>query len=239
MIGIYAPLGKMGKALTSLLEEKRISYITNDRYHLEYFIEKSSVVIDFSTPNATKILIDWLIKNNKKIPLVIGTTGLSEEIFENIHHYSAQAPVFYAANFSLGVFVQKKLSEIAAKILDYDVEIFEMHHALKKDAPSGTALYLGKTIAEARKQNFDDVRTCYQKNEASQLRKKGQIGFSVARGGQAIGEHTVHFLGEFEELSISHKGYSRTLYASGAVLAAHFLLKKDQSGFFTMDDLIG
>ncbi|MBP9752625.1 MAG: 4-hydroxy-tetrahydrodipicolinate reductase [Proteobacteria bacterium] len=237
MIGIYAPFGKMGKALLAYLDEKQMPFTQYDRVNLQTFLDDASVIIDFSTHQATEDLLKiLLISSNPLKKLVIGTTGLDEETFLLIEEYSKIAPVFYAQNFSQGITVLKKLIQIAAKALDYDIEIFEAHHALKKDAPSGTALYLGGGVASSRGQNLNDVKTCYQSSSESQVRKKGQIGFSVARGGHAIGEHSVFFFGDNEEIKLTHRGYSRTLYAEGAVLAANWLINQ-KPGLYSMDDL--
>lgn len=236
MIGIYAPFGKMGQALIQVLSTLNTPYITYDRLDLDSFLKKTSVVIDFSTPTATDFLIDALIVKKICKPLVVGTTGLTDETIKKITILGNTSPVFYAQNFSLGVFVQKKISQIAAKLLDYDVEIFEAHHAHKKDAPSGTALHLGEAIADTRGLVFEDVRTCYQ-HPGKAVRQKDQIGFSVARGGSAIGEHTVHFFGASEELIITHKDYTRSLYAEGALLAANFLRKTNKNSLYGMDNI--
>ncbi|CAO5681776.1 MAG: 4-hydroxy-tetrahydrodipicolinate reductase [Holosporales bacterium] len=237
MIGVYAPSGKMGKALITHMEEKKISHSCYDRKDLSNFIEVSSVIIDFSTHQGTKNLLKELVISATPAPIVIGTTGLDDESMLLMQQYAKKNPVFYAQNFSKGVTLLKKLASIAAKMLDYDVEIFEAHHALKKDAPSGTALYLADGIAKARNQELKDVQTCYQSSPESMIRKQGQIGFSVARGGHAIGEHSVYFFGDNEELKFTHRGYSRSLYAEGAVTAANWL-KHKACGLYSMDDLL-
>ncbi|CAO5676266.1 MAG: 4-hydroxy-tetrahydrodipicolinate reductase [Holosporales bacterium] len=231
MIGLYASNGRMGTALQDVLKNSATPYVVYDRNDLNVFCESVDVIIDFSTPDATT----QLLNTNAHCPLVIGTTGLCEKTHRLINEQCQSRPIFYAQNFSIGVYVQKKLAECAAKILDFDVEIFEAHHALKKDAPSGTAIALGQAIAQARNVNFNDVAVFHRPTDC--MRKTSEIGFLSARGGGTIGDHTVHFYGPFEHVSITHNGYSRNIYAIGAIKAAQWLINKP-SGLYHMDDLV-
>lgn len=227
MIGVYAPHGKMGKAIIELLEKEKVAYCCFDRQNIETFLYQSDVIIDFSTPLGTQNLLHAAQKYNIYKPLVIGTTGLDEDIKLLFDTYIKKASIVYAENFSRGVFVQKKLAQIAAQILDFDIEIFEVHHNQKKDAPSGTTKALIEAIAEARQQKVKDVQTCYQ-HDGHAERKKGQIGVSVSRGGGVIGEHTVFFYGENEQVQITHRSFNRKIYAEGAISAASWIKDKEK-----------
>lgn len=227
MIGVYAPNGKMGKAIIELLETKNLAYCCLDRLNIKDFLQNSEVIIDFSMPLGTKYLIEKAIECGIYKPLVIGTTGLDENTHKLFDLYIKEAPVVYAENFSLGIFVQKKLAEIAAQILDFDIEIFEVHHNQKKDAPSGTTKALVKALADVRQEKVEDVQTCYQEKGCAE-RKKGQIGVAVSRGSNVVGEHTVFFYGENEQLHITHRGYNRKIYAEGAIAAANWLKCKEK-----------
>ena len=131
--------------------------------------------------------------------------------------------------------ITRKLASMCGKLLaDYDCEIFERHHNKKKDAPSGTAIMLGKSVAEGRGVNFDNVAVF----DRNQERHKGQIGFSSARGGNIVGDHDVMFIGENDEIIITHKAYKRSLFAVGAVECALKLLEQKNNGFYTIEDLL-
>jgi 4-hydroxy-tetrahydrodipicolinate reductase len=225
MIGIYAPNGKMGKTIIDMLEKKNLSYCCFDRKNIKDFLQKSEVIIDFSMPLGTKYLIEKSIEFGIYKPMVIGTTGLDEDTRHLFDVYIKEAPMVYAENFSLGIFVQKKLAEIAAQLLDFDIEIFEVHHHHKKDAPSGTTKSLVNALADVRQQKGEDVQTCYQEKGCAE-RKKGQIGVAVSRGGNVVGEHTVFFYGENEQIHITHRGYNRKIYAEGAITAANWIKDK-------------
>lgn len=231
MIGLYASQGRMGIALKDVLKNNSIPYQAYMRDDISKFCQSVDVIIDFSTTTATASLL----ASPGDCPLVIGTTGLCEKTHRLMKECSDHRPIFYAQNFSIGVYVQQKLAECAAKILDFDVEIFEAHHALKKDAPSGTAIALGQAVAKARNLDFNAVATFHR--PADHMRQPSEIGFLSARGGGTIGDHTVHFYGPFEHISITHNGYSRHIYASGAIKAAQWLINKP-NGLYQMDNLI-
>lgn len=238
IIGIFAPQGKMGQALISVLEEQHINYCVFDKNNMEEFLKKSDVIIDFSLPDGTQFLINQAFHYKIFKPLVIGTTGLQKITFDHFQQYVQYAPLFYAANFSLGTFVQKKLAVYAAKLLhDYDIEIFEAHHNKKKDAPSGTAKMLGTAIAESHNQTLETIMVDHIQHSGKE-RQKGSIGFSASRGGGITGEHTVYFFGEHEQLHITHKGYSKKLYAQGAIKAAFFIQQQKIKKIYAIDDML-
>jgi 4-hydroxy-tetrahydrodipicolinate reductase len=193
--------------------------------------KNSDVIIDFSVPIATKNLVI----HPPQVPLVIGTTGLSDEHMNLMLKHSKSIPVFYSTNMSLLVMILNTLVHTVSCFLDekFDVEILDIHHRLKKDAPSGTALMLGKTVAKARKQNFQDVARFSRYDTA--LRKAGEIGFAVQRYGNINGIHEVSFCNEQESLKLRHEAQSREVFAKGALKIAEWLVTKP-SGFYNMND---
>ena len=195
----------------------------------------TDLVIDFSTPALLEKHVELAIKKN--VSLVIGTTGVSAQQKEMLKNASQTIPLLYASNTSMGVTLMKSLATQMAKILDFDVEIDELHHRHKVDAPSGTSLALGEAVAKGRGVQLSDV-ACYARHGHTGPRPEGQIGFSVRRGGGVVGEHTVSFFGDDECLEITHKGFSRSLYAKGAVKAAQWLHGKP-AGLYTMEDVLG
>ena len=206
-------------------------YITEDAGEL---FEHSDAIIDFTLPEAT-LTHAKLAAQHKKI-LVVGTTGLSKDQEQELQKAAEQTVIIYAANMSLGVNLLMALVEQAARALDpeWDIEIFESHHKHKIDAPSGTALALGNSAAEGRKKILPSPIP-FDRNGA---RKKGDIGFSVARGGDVVGEHTVFFYGEGERLELTHRATNRALFARGAIKAALWA-KGKKPGLYSMKDVLG
>lgn len=195
--------------------------------------EKPDVIVDFSVPVATMQILEYA-KNNK-VPIVIATTGLSEEQKQKIKEYSKVIPVFQSANMSYDINLMKKIvAEVAKNLSGTDIEIIETHHNRKVDAPSGTALLLADSINDALGNSMEYNFNRFQNREK---RKKNEIGFSSVRGGNIVGEHTVCFFGENDCLEITHKAYSRGLFAEGALKGAEYIIGKDK-GYYTMDDIL-
>ncbi|WP_168464553.1 4-hydroxy-tetrahydrodipicolinate reductase [Wolbachia endosymbiont of Ctenocephalides felis wCfeT] len=192
----------------------------------------SDVIIDFTTRECVLDCLKTAMKLKK--PLVSGTTGIDDI---NLSEYAAKAPILWSANMSVGVNILLKLVKKAAELLgnEYDVEIWEMHHSLKKDSPSGTALELGKTIASTLKVDFQ-VNQYLDHN----IRQKGKIGFAVSRGGGVIGDHSVMFINSDERVELNHKAIDRKAFARGAVQAAIWLYenKREVPGLYSMQDVI-
>jgi 4-hydroxy-tetrahydrodipicolinate reductase len=196
----------------------------------------SDAVIDFSVPEAT--LHNATIAADTGKILIIGTTGLSAAQETELAIAAKSAPIVYAANMSVGVNMLMALVEQAAARLsdDWDIEIFEAHHKHKVDAPSGTALALGHAAADGRGKPLEDIAD-YARHGITDPRETGKIGFSVARGGDVVGEHDVTFYAEGERLQLSHKATNRSLFAKGAIRAA--LWAKGQSaGLYSMRDVL-
>ena len=200
-------------------------------------IAQCDVLIDFTRPAGTLEHVRACVAAKKAI--VIGTTGFSAAQVEEIRRAAATIPVVMAPNMSVGVNVMLRLVELGSRALgpDYDVEVFEMHHRKKVDAPSGTALRLGEVAATARGSKLDDSAV-YDRHGTTGERQAGTLGFSVARGGDVVGDHTVFFAGTGERIEITHRSNSRATYAQGAMRAARFLAGKP-AGLYDMQDVLG
>lgn len=189
--------------------------------------ENAEIVIDFSSPHGLKERLSFCLE--RKIGIVIATTGFSHEEESLIERAAEQIPVFQSANFSIGICLLNRLVRQTAELLrDFDAEIVEWHHAQKKDAPSGTALQLAKGIQEVRGGEIA---------ARSGIRKAGEIGIHAVRGGTLVGEHEVSFLGDNEIITLSHSARSRNIFAIGALRAAKWLLRRP-SGRYNMDDML-
>ena len=200
-------------------------------------IAAANVLIDFTVPAAT--VAHAQVCADKGVSMVIGTTGLDPDQTRAIHEAAKKVPILWAANMSLGVNILLALVEKTASMLDpaYDIEIVEMHHRHKIDAPSGTALALGKAAAAGRKVELEKV---WRKSRDGHTgaRPAGEIGFATLRGGEEVGVHTVMFAAAGERLELSHRSFSRETYASGAVRAALWL-KGKKPGLYGMKDVLG
>ena len=196
---------------------------------------EADAVIDFSHPAALEGLLDFCIA--RSVPVVLATTGYSEEQLARIGEAAKSIPVFRSANMSLGVNVLMDLIRRAASLLgeDFDVEIEERHHRRKLDAPSGTALMLADAAAQALPYKAEYV---YDRHSVRKPRDKREIGISSLRGGTIVGDHTVVFAGRDEVIELSHHAASREVFAVGAVKAAKFLAGVDAPGMYDMSDLI-
>lgn len=194
--------------------------------------EKIDIIIDFSIPIATLNALKYAKTNN--IPVVIATTGFSDEENKKIEEYSKFIPIFKSANMSFDINMMVKLLEWITPLLkDTDIEIVETHHNRKIDSPSGTAQMLANTINKALKNThyFE-----YNRHSKREKRNKNEIGISSIRGGNIVGEHSVQFFGEFETLEIKHTSYSRNVFAEGAIKATEFLFNKP-AGLYSMKDI--
>ena len=192
------------------------------------------IAIDFSRPQATMAVLELCLREGK--PLVTGTTGLGEAEMSRLKEAAKTIPVFYSRNMSLGVNLQLALVRAATRVLGsaFDPEIVEIHHNLKVDAPSGTALMLAEAIEGARDGESELV---FGRHETNKRRDKKEIGIHSLRGGNKAGEHSVYFLGTDEEIVITHRAGSKRVFADGALTAAAFLLDREP-GFYTMENVI-
>jgi len=227
--------GKVGREIERLADLDDALEISARASRQAFFAASApgDIVIDFSRPALCRKSLDLAV--GRRLPIVIGTTGIDHTLQRHIGTAARTVPVCQAANFSLGVNLLHELVSRAAKGLppDFDIEIFELHHRWKVDAPSGTALALGHAAAEARA--IDHERSA--RYERSGARAAGEIGYQAARGGDVAGEHTVLFLGDGERLELSHRASDRAIFARGAVHAARWLVGKPP-GLYSMRDIV-
>jgi 4-hydroxy-tetrahydrodipicolinate reductase len=240
LVGIHGATGKMGQSVLLASEHEygvKINYQyskNSNQHNLDKMLDICDIIIDFSHKDGLLKLLSKSLEYRKG--LVIGTTGIPSEIDLEIKKAAKYIPIFYSANMSYGINLLAKIVSFAAQFLDqqYDVDIIETHHRYKKDAPSGTALMLGRQIAKARRQNFDAVKI-FNRSEG-QLRKAGDLDFSSIRSGINYGKHEIIFANEHETLSFKHQANSRDLFAKTALRAAKWLHHKP-SGLYSMEDL--
>jgi 4-hydroxy-tetrahydrodipicolinate reductase len=224
-ISLFAPDGRMGKAIAQAISQD--SGFRLDQDH-------GDVLVDFSAPSALQASLDRAVSAG--IPIVIGTTGLDVLAAKRMATAAETIPVLRAPNTSLGVALLSELVERAARVLgpEWDVEILEVHHRHKADAPSGTALALGEAAARGR---GSDLRPERGREGTGLSRESGAIGFASLRGGSVAGDHDVMFLGPDERIILSHRAESRAIFARGAVAAARFLVGKP-AGLYSMRDVV-
>ena len=250
-LGISGCMGRMGqqlikssknnrdfnlKTLTEYINiNKRINGIKPELNSEDAFKE-TDIIIDFTIPKCTLEVLKIASKLKKKV--VIGTTGFSSSQEKLIKKYSKQIPILKAGNMSLGVNLLMYLTEVASKSLneDYLSKIFEVHHKHKKDYPSGTALMLGKGIADGKGKNlYNLIGKKFLNKKSFPYGKK--INFSSLRKGEIIGEHEVKFSRGKEIITLNHEAFDRALYSDGALIAAKWLMKK-KPGLYSMRDLL-
>ena len=225
----------LGKDLGVLAALEPFSLSLTD--DVEALIETADAIVDFTAPEATARNVALAAEHGTIY--IIGTTGLTDAHQQAIEDAAKQTAIVQAANFSLGVNLALALTEQAARALDadFDIEIVEIHHNQKVDAPSGTALALGHAAADGRGVDLDDVSD-RGRDGMTGARKRGDIGFAVLRGGTVPGDHTVVFAGADERVEITHKAQDRMIFARGAVRAALWV-KGRSPGLYTMRDVLG
>ncbi len=208
--------------------------VTSD---IDTALDGADVLIDFTRPEAAMQYLDAC--QQAGVQMIIGTTGFSDEEKAKIEAASQKNAVVFAPNMSVGVTLLINLVEQAAKVLSegYDIEVVEMHHRHKVDAPSGTALRLGEAAAQGLGQDLKDC-AIYAREGVTGEREAGKIGFATLRGGDVVGDHTVVYAGTGERVEITHKASSRATFALGALRAAKFLADK-KTGLFDMRDVLG
>lgn len=202
---------------------------------MESIVNKGDIIIDFTAPINTMKCLEIAVK--KSASMVIGTTGLTNEDKEFLKEASKKIPIVTSPSMSIGINILLDLVEnLAKKISNYDVEIVEMHHNKKKDAPSGTALLLAEAVAKGMGKDLKKDAV-YGRHGADALRAHGEIGVHAVRCGDVVGEHTIYFAGIGERIEISHKASSRENFASGALKAAKWLADKP-AGLYDMRDVL-
>ncbi len=200
-------------------------------------LRDADVAIDFSAREALVGNLQGVCERG--IPMVIGTTGLDDDMLSAVQAAAGKIAVLRAANMSTGVNLLLEMTRNAAAVLglDYDIEIVESHHRHKKDAPSGTALALAEAAAEGRKQNLQEVMVHGRQGMVG-ARPSGEIGMHALRAGDVIGEHTIHLAAEGEKLELTHRASSRDAFALGALRAARWLIGRS-AGLYDMRDVLG
>ena len=263
-IGVIGVAGRMGRAVVKCLtEQPELFELTEGCDHpspdvigqdigqlagigtngiaikgtADMVFSNSQVVIEFANSEATVSHVKLAMMTG--IPLIIGTTGFSERQLAAIKSSSERVPIVMASNYSLGVTLAEALVEQAARILgtDWDIEIVEMHHRNKIDAPSGTALSLGLAAAKGRGVELEEVAV-RGRDGLTGARKPGTIGFASLRGGEVIGDHTVIFSSLGEQFEVTHKAFDRMIFARGALVAAKWVIGR-KPGLYSMRDVLG
>ncbi len=193
-----------------------------------------AVVVDFSSPAGLRVLVERLAR--RPLPLVCGTTGLARDDERLLDELARRAPVLWAPNLSVGVAAARAAAAMLARALGegFDVEIAEIHHGAKKDAPSGTALALARAVREARGEAGEPV---LDRTTRGRPREKGGVGIAAMRGGAVVGDHTVYFLGEDERVELVHRASNRRVFARGALRAARWLAGRG-AGRYGVDDVL-
>lgn len=238
-------LGRMGKEIIALskefddiniiagFDEKKNNTAIPIKDNIDGLPKKFDAMVDFSSPKASLEILQFSSENNK--PVVIGTTGFTFKEEKAIEEFSKKIPVFKASNMSLGINTVIAILEGLPDILykGFDIEIVETHHKRKKDSPSGTAIALAKTIAKrVGKEVF-----VYGRKGKELKREKGEIGIHSVRGGTVVGTHSVFFHGDNESIEITHRAYSRRIFALGALAAVRWIVKK-KNGLYSMKDML-
>ncbi len=237
--------GQMGKTMVKLVDSIDDAEIVcgvsdEDASDLNFPVSKklpegkiADVLIDFSTPKILKNILEYGIST--ATPLVLATTGYSQEDLEQIHQASKNIPIIQAGNMSVGINIMETVSEMLSKVLeDFDVEIIEKHHKRKVDSPSGTAKMLFNAVNRGR---GESLHTLEGRTGFYQRREPSEVGISSIRGGNVVGEHSVLFLGTDEVIEIKHTANSRMIFANGAIRGARFLIKQNP-GIYNMHDVL-
>jgi len=233
---IYGISGHMGRLIEELANKdsfwKEINGV-DEKTSKDLLSGNYDVVVDFSHHSALDDVLKLCVE--KRIPLIIGTTGFSKDQLEQIRVASSQIPILQSTNMSLGMNILFALVEQTASILNekVDIEVIEAHHNRKKDSPSGSA----KSIVESIEKGLGEVRKHQHGRVGECPREKGEIGIHAIRGGNIVGYHEANFINELESLKIVHEAYNRSVFAQGALEAAKFIIEKEQ-GLYTMKDVL-
>jgi 4-hydroxy-tetrahydrodipicolinate reductase len=227
--GVVSPHSQhIGKDIGEFVTQNKSGVLATDKIP-----DKSEMVIDFSTKEATLSHADFCARHH--IPYISGVTGLTHEQLQLLESYSQKAPMLYSPNMSIQVNFLSRLVEQTARFLDdsFDIEILDMHHNQKLDAPSGTTLLLGQAAARGRKINLNERLAI----ERSGKRRKGDIGVAVIRAGDVGGEHRVMFAGQGERIELAHINSKRNIFAHGALKAAEWLIQQKPGRLYNIQDM--
>ncbi|CAC9962685.1 4-hydroxy-tetrahydrodipicolinate reductase (EC 1.17.1.8) [uncultured Gammaproteobacteria bacterium] len=238
-IAVTGASGRMGQTIIEAINQTNgveLGVKLNKGDDLNSVLNQFDILIDFTRPEATLDYLAICMSANKAI--VIGTTGFDDAGLATIDNAAKKIPVVFAPNMSVGVNLSFKLLDMAARVIghDADIEIVEVHHRHKVDAPSGTALKMGEVVANALGRDLSKCAV-YGREGIEKPRDKETIGFSTIRGGDVVGEHTVSFFMDGERVEITHKASSRMTFANGSVRAANWLEGKS-AGLYSMKDVL-
>ena len=246
-IVIFGANGKMGRTIYSCIKEREDFTVVGgvDLYTEQYadfpivdspakLPEKPDVIIDYSNPASLDSILEYCLST--AVPVVLATTGYSDEQINKIRSASQQIPVFFTFNMSLGINLLVQLAKKAASVLgdQFDIEIVEKHHNQKIDAPSGTAIMLANAINETLDNSKHYV---YDRHSQRKKRERSEIGMHSVRGGTIVGEHDVIFAGHDEVITLSHSASSKTVFAEGSINAAGYI-KDKKPGLYDMSELV-
>jgi 4-hydroxy-tetrahydrodipicolinate reductase len=238
-LNVHGASGRLGRVIVECAKQTGKFDVTGSgrKDDVAIVASKSDVIVDVSEPDGSLAIATACVRTSK--PLVIGTTGHSADQVEALYEASAATPILIAPNFSIGVNLLFWLTQRAASVLgsEFDTEIVELHHRLKKDAPSGTARRLAEVIAEARDLDYTTASRHGRKGIVGE-RTPTEIGIHAVRGGDVVGEHTVYFAGTGERIELTHRATNREIFANGALRAATWLLSQS-AGWYDMQDALG
>jgi 4-hydroxy-tetrahydrodipicolinate reductase len=238
-LNVHGASGRLGRVIVECAKQTGKFDVTGSgrKDDVAIVASESDVIIDVSEPDGSLAIASACVRTSK--PLVIGTTGHSADQVETLYVASAATPILIAPNFSIGVNLLFWLTQRAASVLgsEFDTEIVEFHHRLKKDAPSGTARRLAEVIAEARDLDYTTSSRHGRKGIVGE-RTPTEIGIHAVRGGDVVGEHTVYFAGTGERIELTHRATNREIFANGALRAATWLLSQS-AGWYDMQDALG
>ncbi|MEM6474845.1 MAG: 4-hydroxy-tetrahydrodipicolinate reductase [Pseudomonadota bacterium] len=238
-IGIIGSAGRMGQALATAISEAGhdLAGGVDAGEQPGPLASRCDALVDFSSPDALAANLEAATSSG--VPILVGTTGLEEQHFAALAEAATTIPVLQTGNTSLGVTLMAHLVREAAARLgpDWDIEVLEMHHRAKVDAPSGTAKLLGQAAADARGVNLSDAMDSGRHGQTG-ARREGDIGFATLRGGTVAGEHSVIFAGSEERLTLAHSAENRMIFARGAVRGASWLVGRE-AGRYSMEDVLG
>ena len=234
-IAVFGADGRMGRSVQHIAKESDDLMVADGFGRDKAPATAFDVLIDFSGASGFEEAL--ALASERGVAFVSGSTGLSAAQQDAMRSVATSIPLLWSANFSIGIAVLRQLVRDASRRLsDFDCEIHESHHRDKKDAPSGTALVLGHDVAEARGVDFD-TNAVLSRDSQHGARRPGEIGFSVTRGGDIVGEHIVQFIGQGERLELIHRATDRDIFARGALHAARWIVGKP-AGLYVMDDLL-
>ena len=254
-LGILGPTGKMGSSIieeAQKFSELNIGSLCERKGHesigkkvgqtyiidsLKECVKKSNVIIDFTSPQTTLALLK-VLQTQKEKALIVGTTGFSDDQEKEFLKLSKDLKILRASNMSIGINLMCIITDLISSNLknDVDIEIMEIHHKYKKDAPSGTALTLGK-FASGSKRKYLNKEFVFRGLDFNSERKDNEIGFSSLRGGDVVGEHTVYFLMNGERLELTHRATDRKIFAIGSLKAAKWIISQKE-GLYNIQDMM-